>query len=119
MPESWTGRALAAPPAKTVGPTAGTRQLRLAVLLADMVPGARIVRVSQHQPNRTWPSPYARVYGERGHLIPLSRAQRLTAARWVIRAYPEASWDEAHDLDLTTATLRPAAQAHAVANGGR
>ncbi|MFE7278678.1 hypothetical protein [Streptomyces sp. NPDC057623] len=119
MPESWTGRALAAQPAKTVDPTARTRQLRLAVLLADMMPGARIVRVSQHQPSQTWPSPYARVYDKQGHFVPLNRAQRVTAARWVIRAYPEANWDEAHDLDLTTAGLRPALEARAVAEGGR
>ncbi|MFJ8602262.1 hypothetical protein ACIREM_26820 [Streptomyces shenzhenensis] len=119
MPESWTGRALAAQPAKTVDPTADTRRRRLTVLLADMVPAARVFRVSQHQPSQTWPSPYTLAYDEQGHLIPLNRAQRVTAARWVIRAYPEANWDEAHDLDLTTGALRPAVQAHPVADGGR
>ncbi|KMS74408.1 hypothetical protein ACM01_14040 [Streptomyces viridochromogenes] len=91
----------------------------MAVLLADMVPGARIVRVSQHQPSQTWPSPYSRAYDEQGHLIPLNRAQRVTAARWVIRAYPEANWDEAHDLDLTTGALRPVVEARPVVDGGR
>ncbi|WP_405539622.1 hypothetical protein OG787_46740 [Streptomyces sp. NBC_00075] len=119
MPESWTGRALAAQPAKTLDPTAGTRRHRLAVLLADMVPGARTVRVSQHQPSQTWPSPYTRAYDEQGQLVPLNRAQRVTTARWVIRAHPEANWDEAHDLDLTTGALRPAAEACAVVDGGR
>lgn len=119
MPESWTGRALAAQPAKTVDPTAGARQHRLAVLLADMVPGARIVRVSQHQPSQTWPSPYTRAYDERGQRIPLNRAQQVTTARWVIRAYPQVNWEETHDLDLTTEVLRPAVEARAVVNGGR
>ncbi|WP_328337055.1 hypothetical protein [Streptomyces violaceus] len=119
MLESWSGRALAAQPTKTVDPAAGSRKHRLVVLLADMVPGARMVRVSRHQPSKTWPSPYARAYDERGQLIPLSRAQRLTAARWVIRAHREVNWDEAYDLDLTTGGLRPAAEAHALADGGR
>ena len=118
MPESWAGRALDAQPAKTVGPTAGPRQRRLTVLLADMVPGAHTIRVSRHQPSQTWPSPYTRAYDEQGHLIPLNRAQRVTA-RWVIRAYPEADWDEAHDLDLTTGTLRPAVEARPARGGGR
>lgn len=119
MPESWAGRALDAQPAKTADPTAGTRQRRLTVLLADMVPGAHTIRVSQHQPSKTWPSPYTRAYDEQGHLIPLNRAQRVTTARWMIRAYPEADWDEAHDLDLTTGTLRPAVEARPARGGGR
>ncbi|WP_244190692.1 hypothetical protein [Streptomyces caeruleatus] len=119
MPESWTGRALGAQPAKTDDPTAGTRQHRLAVLLADMVPGARIVRVSRHQPSQTWPSPYTRAYDERGQPVPLNRTQRVAAARWVIRAFPEVNWDEAHDLDLATGTLRPTAKARAHSDGGR
>ncbi|MCX5250701.1 hypothetical protein OG895_36830 [Streptomyces sp. NBC_00201] len=118
MPDSWAGRALDAQPAETIDPTAGTRRHRLAVLLADMVPGARTVRVSQHQPSQTWPSPYTRAYDEQGNLIPLNLAQRVTA-RWVIRAYPEADWDEAHDLDLTTGTLRPAVEARPARGGGR
>ncbi|WP_405931533.1 hypothetical protein [Streptomyces sp. NBC_00827] len=119
MPVSRSGRALAAQPAKAVAPADGIRQHRLAVLLADMVPGARIIRVSQHQPSQTWPSPYTRAYDERGQPIPLNRTQRVATARWVIRAFPEKNWDEAHDLDLTTGILRPAAGACASSDGGR
>ena len=119
MPESWTERALVAQPGETDDPTAGNRQHRLAVLLTDMVPGARIVRVSRHQPSQTWPSPYARAYDERGRPVPLNRTQCVAAARWVIRAFPEVNWDLPHDLDLATGTLRPTARARAYSDGGR
>lgn len=119
MPESCSGRAFAAQHAKAVEPTVGTHRHRLAALVADMVPGARIIRVSQREPGQTWPSPYSRAYDERGRLITLNRAQALIAARWVTRAHPHASWDEAYDLDLTTGILRPAAEAYAGAGGGR
>ena len=119
MPASRSERALAAQPAKAVEAADGTRQHRLAVLLTDMVPGARIIRVSQYQPSQTWPSPYTRAYDERGQPIPLNRTQRVAAARWVIRAFPEANWDEAHDLDLATGTLRPTAGTRAHSDGSR
>ncbi|WP_236584948.1 hypothetical protein [Streptomyces sp. MBT53] len=119
MPASRSGRALTAQPAKAVDATDGIRQHRLAALLVDMVPGARVIRVSQHQPSQTWPSPYTRAYDERGQPIPLNRTQRVAAARWVIRAFPQANWDETHDLDLTSGTLRPAAEACARSDGGR
>lgn len=119
MPASRSGRALAAQPAESVAPAGGTRHDRLAALLVDMVPGARIIRVSQHQPSQTWPSPYTRAYDERGQPIPLNRTRRVAAARWVIRAFPEADWDEAHDLDLATGILRPTAGTGGPADGGR
>ncbi|MFJ8795111.1 hypothetical protein [Streptomyces sp. NPDC102462] len=119
MPASRSGRAITAQPVKAVEPHDGIRQHRLALVLADMVPDARIIRVSQHQPSQTWPSPYTRAYDERGQPIPLNRPQRTAAARWVIRAFPEANWDEAHDLDLTTGSLRPTAEACAPSDGGR
>ncbi|GFE25733.1 hypothetical protein [Streptomyces nigrescens] len=119
MPESRSGRAHAAQPAKAVALTRGPLQNRLVALLAEMVPGARTIRVSQRQPGQNWPSPYARAYDSRGQLIALNRAQRMTAARWVIRAHPELSWDEAHDIDLVNGALRPATDAYAVAGRGR
>ncbi|MGW2702343.1 hypothetical protein [Streptomyces sp. NPDC001340] len=118
MPEPWAGRALAAHPAKAVQQAAGARRHRLAVLLADMVPGARVVRVSQRAPGQTWPSPYTCAYDEQGRPIALNRAQALAAARWLIRAVPDVNWDEAYDLDLATGVLRPAAQAYAAMVGG-
>ncbi|MEV7392891.1 hypothetical protein [Streptomyces sp. NPDC091215] len=119
MPASRSGRAIAARPAKAVEPTDGIRQHRLAVLLAEMVPGARIIRVSHRQPGQTWPSPYTRAYDEQGQPISLNRTQRTAAARWVIRAFPGANWDGVHDLDLTTGSLRPTAGACAPSDGGR
>ncbi|MBC2902172.1 hypothetical protein H4N64_11225 [Streptomyces sp. PSKA01] len=91
----------------------------MAALLADMVPGARTIRVSQRDPGHIWPSPYTRAYGAQGQLIRLNRARCLTVARWVIRAHPELSWDGAYDLDLTTGVLRPAAEAYTDASGER
>ncbi|MFE3774539.1 hypothetical protein [Streptomyces sp. NPDC059122] len=118
MPKSRDGRALAprfAESAKAIS----THQHRLATLLADMVPGARALRVSQRHPGLSWPSPYSRAYDTEGHPIPLTRPQRVTAARWVIRAHPEVNWDEAHDFDLVNGAMRPAADAYTVPDGGR
>lgn len=119
MPATRSGRALAAQPAKAVDPADGIRQHRLAHLLSDMVPGARTIRVSQHQPSQTWPSPYSRAYDERGRPVPLNRTKGVAAARWVIRTFPEVNWDEAHDLDLATGTLCPTAGSGAPSDGGR
>ncbi|MFF3689972.1 hypothetical protein [Streptomyces sp. NPDC002187] len=99
--------------------SADVRRQRMARLLADMVPGATVIRVSQREPSQTWPSPYARAYDEHGHRMETNRAQGLIAARWIMRSYPGVSWDEAHDLDLTTGVLKPAAQAYASAGGVR
>lgn len=118
MPDFSGGRATA-PTSENDTAAAGSRQQRLAELLADMVPGARTIRVSRHEPDRSWPSPYARAYDERGRLLTLNRVQRLTAARWVIRVSPELDWDEPHDLHLASGILRPAAEGYAVVDGGR
>ncbi|MEW1660770.1 hypothetical protein [Streptomyces sp. NPDC093707] len=117
MPESPGGRVLVVEPSAVVE-TIGTRQRRLAALLADMVPGARTIRVSQRQPGQKWPSPYAHAYDARGRLIALNRAQRTTVARWVIRAHPDMTRDETYDLDLATGTLRPAVAVSLAIGGG-
>ncbi|MFF9072754.1 hypothetical protein ACF1A9_10645 [Streptomyces sp. NPDC014872] len=119
MPESRGERAYTAQLAQAPDPVTGSRWCRLATLLADMVPGARTIRVSQREPERTWPSPHARAYDEQGRPVALNRAQGLTAARWVMRTHPEVNWNEAYDLDLTNGVLRPAAEAYAVADGRR
>lgn len=116
MSDKAPGRASNALPAENT--CAGNHQQRLAGLLADMVPGACTVRVSQHQPDRTWPSPYARAYDAQGHLLPLTRTLRMTTARWIMRAFPGLDWDEPHDLDLATGQLRPTAERRAVTAGG-
>lgn len=99
--------------------SADIRRQPMARLLADMVPGAIVIRVSQREPSQTWPSPYARAYDEHGRGMDINRAQGLIASRWIIRSYPGVSWDEAHDFDLTTGVLKPAAQAYAAAGGVR
>ncbi|MFF8868189.1 hypothetical protein ACF08B_39855 [Streptomyces sp. NPDC015139] len=119
MPESQSGRAHTARPVRVLAPAIGPRRRRLAALLADMVSGARTIRVSQREPDRTWPSPYARAYDVRGSLVALNRAQGRTAARWVMRVHPEVNWNEAYELDLATGVLRPAAEAYAVVDGRR
>lgn len=119
MPKYWSERALPAQTPKADAPAIGARQQRLARLLADMVPGAATIRVSQRQPGQNWPSPYARAYDAQGQLIALNRAQRVTVARWVIRAHPDMLWDETYDLDLATGTLRLALAAATGTGGGR
>ncbi|MGW5200778.1 hypothetical protein [Streptomyces spiralis] len=116
MPESRNGRAHTA---QAPDPASGSPQRRLATLLADMAPGARTIRVSQREPDRTWPSPYARAFDVQGSPVALNRAQGRTVARWVMRTHPEANWSDAYDLDLATGALRPAAEAHAVADRRR
>ncbi|MFI0155780.1 hypothetical protein [Streptomyces lydicus] len=119
MPESWSGRTPHGRTAEVVTPIPSARQRRLATLLADMMPGARRVRVSTLAPGRSWPSPYTRAYDEHGRLMTLSRTQGITIARWVIRTHPGAKWEEAYDLDLTTGMLMPAADAYAATSEGR
>ncbi|MFG3253278.1 hypothetical protein [Streptomyces sp. NPDC048172] len=89
----------------------------MAHLLADMVPGATIIRVTQRAPGLSWPSAHARAYDHEGNGLPMTRAQRVSAARWVIRTYQGVDWTEPHDLDLPSGTLRPLVQ-YAHGTGG-
>lgn len=81
------------------------RQRRLAVQLADMIPGAATLRVSLTDPTQTWPHPRAVAKDATGGRIELSRTTSTIAARWVLRVWPEADWTRPHTLDLATATL--------------
>ncbi|MFF2503524.1 hypothetical protein ACFVTY_09130 [Streptomyces sp. NPDC058067] len=114
MPETRSERASVAQL-----PPATTRHLRLVVLLAEMLPEARIIRVSQREPGQTWPSPYARAYDAQGHLVPLKRAQSLTVARWVMRACSGANWNEGYALDLATGIVRMSTESRVATAGGR
>ncbi|MEU3597165.1 hypothetical protein ABZ714_00280 [Streptomyces sp. NPDC006798] len=114
MPAHHSGRARITPPAADPA----DRSRRLARAVAAMIPQAATARVSQRDPAQVWPSPHLRAYDAHGHQLPVTRAKALTAARWIIRAHPTVDWTgEAHDLDLTTGTLRPAAEAYATAGG--
>ncbi|EKX65426.1 hypothetical protein [Streptomyces ipomoeae] len=84
------------------------RHRRLADLLADMIPGAATFRVTLHDPTQAWPRPHARAYDAVGKPITLNRTQAITAARWIIRLHPEATWGDLYAFDLATARLHRA-----------
>jgi hypothetical protein len=85
-------------------PDADRRQ-RLALQITDMIPGAATLRVSRAHPGHTWPHPHALARSAEGQRIDLTRTLSRTAARWVMRVYPETDWTRPHTLDLATATL--------------
>ncbi|SFC59132.1 hypothetical protein [Streptomyces aidingensis] len=90
--------------------TSGDLPRRLAASLADMIPGAARIRVHFQHPQHTWPHPCARAYDAAGRPIRLTRTQAVTAARWVMRAHPDAALaGEVHDFDLASARLTSAA----------
>ncbi|QHY98893.1 hypothetical protein SSPS47_27685 [Streptomyces sp. S4.7] len=78
------------------------RQRRLAAQLADMIPGAATVRVSLNDPKEAWPHPHAIVKDEPLELGPTTAR---VAARWILRAWPEADWTRPHTFDVAAATL--------------
>ncbi|MFE7124951.1 transcriptional regulator [Streptomyces sp. NPDC057617] len=86
-------------------PDSADRQRRLALQLADMIPGAATVRVSLREPGAVWPHPHARVWDGAGQPIELSRTTATVAARWVVRVWPDADWTRPHTLDLASAVL--------------
>jgi hypothetical protein len=89
------------------------RAHRLAAQLADMIPGAATIRVSLNEPGAVWPHPYTVARDAEGRRLELSRTASNTAARWVMRVWPDVDWSEPHTLDLATATLAPAARSAA------
>ncbi|MGF1425507.1 transcriptional regulator [Kitasatospora sp. LaBMicrA B282] len=80
-------------------------QRRLALQLADMIPGAAIVCVSLADPRWQWPHPYTVALAASGAKLPLSRTTTKVAARWVLRTWPNADWTRPHVLDLATGQL--------------
>jgi hypothetical protein len=78
---------------------------RLAVQLTDMIPGAATIDVTLTAPHRSWPHPCATVRDAAGRRVAVSVTVAEVAARWVVRAFPEADWSRAQVLDLPTATL--------------
>jgi hypothetical protein len=81
------------------------RSQRLALQLADMIPGAATVRVSLTDPTRTWPHPRATALDAADKRIELSPTTAQVAARWVMRVWPQADWTRPHTFDLAAATL--------------
>lgn len=86
-------------------PDSTDRRRRLALQLADMIPGAATVRVSLRDPGVVWPHPHARVWDAEGRPIELSRTRATVAARWIVRVWPDADWTRPHTLDLASAVL--------------
>ncbi|MFJ8980172.1 transcriptional regulator [Streptomyces sp. NPDC102282] len=78
---------------------------RLAAQLSDMIPGAVAIRVSLTDPTQTWPRPHAIALNESGQRIDLNRTAAKIAARWILRAWPQADWNRPHTFDIATATL--------------
>ncbi|MCM1968006.1 hypothetical protein [Streptomyces sp. G1] len=113
MSEYRSERPLAVRPSSTPA----SRAQRLACAVAEMITGAVTAQVSHRDPAQMWPSPYLRAYDASGQRVVVTRAKGLTAARWVIRAHPEADWTKAHDFDLATGALRPASAHHAADEG--
>ena len=83
------------------------RQHRLAAQLADMIPGAATIRVSLNDPDHTWPPIHAVAKDGSGKTIELGRTTARTAGRWIMRAWPNADWEQPHTFDLTSVTLSP------------
>jgi hypothetical protein len=81
------------------------RQHRLAIQLADMIPGAATIRVSLNDPKQAWPYPHAIVKDEAGKTMELGRITERVAARWILRVWSEAEWNRPHTFDLASATL--------------
>ncbi|MFE5733946.1 transcriptional regulator [Streptomyces sp. NPDC056528] len=80
-------------------------QRRLAVQLADMIPGAVTIRVSFTDPTQKWPHLHAVVKEEAGETMEVGRTTARVAGRWILRAWPEADWARAHTFHLSDATL--------------
>ncbi|KOV12347.1 transcriptional regulator [Streptomyces sp. XY431] len=96
---------LAMPSGTLACPDAADRHRRLAVQLADLIPGATILQVSLAHPERQWPHPHARAADSAGTRITLTRTKANIAARWVLRTWPDADWTRPHTLDLATGQL--------------
>ncbi|MFC9534871.1 hypothetical protein [Streptomyces sp. NPDC056975] len=109
----------AGPRASVGSPAAGNRRIRLTRCLAEMIPDARTIRVTIHAPARTWPSPYATAYDAAGRRLTLNQAQARTAARWIIRACPEAEWRHEHVLDLASGSITSTAATAYSMDGAR
>ncbi|MEE1786943.1 transcriptional regulator [Streptomyces sp. SP17BM10] len=92
-------------PKETHYPATSPSQQRLAVQLADMIPGAVVISVSLADPRRQWPHPYTVAIDADGEQLPLSRTTTKVAARWVLRTWPNADWTRPHTLDLRTGQL--------------
>ncbi|MGW2404092.1 transcriptional regulator [Streptomyces sp. NPDC001739] len=77
----------------------------LATRLSAMLPHAAAVRVALRDPRMGWPRIDASAHDEHGTRVRVSRTQTQIAARWIIRAHPEADWQRPQIFHLLTAQL--------------
>ncbi|WP_406220787.1 transcriptional regulator [Streptomyces decoyicus] len=77
----------------------------LATRLSAMLPGVATVRVTLRDPRMGWPRIDASAHDEHGKRVRVSHAQSQVAARWIIRAHPEAGWQQSRAFNLRTAEL--------------
>ncbi|MFD4025422.1 transcriptional regulator [Streptomyces sp. NPDC058576] len=82
-----------------------SRRHRLAVQLADMIPGAATIRVSLTDPTHAWPQPHTVVQDEAGKTMELGRTASKVAARWIMRVWPDEDWNRPRTFRLADATL--------------
>ena len=79
---------------------------RLAAQLSTMIPGAATVYGLPERPRaRVAPSPRHRHRRGGGAPSTLNRTASRTAARWMMRVWPDLDWNRPRILDLATATL--------------
>lgn len=95
--------AMRGPSVRTSHPTLHAR--RLADHLSAMLPQAATVRVRLQGPQTLWPHIGLTARDASGARVRVSRTQALTAARWIIRAHPNAGWQRPRVFDLRTAQL--------------
>ncbi len=83
----------------------GSRARSLARQLSVMLPDAAVIRVRLLDPMTAWPHMEATATDESGARVRVNRTQRITAARWIIRTYPDAGWQNPHIFDVRLACL--------------
>ncbi|MGY4969541.1 transcriptional regulator [Streptomyces nigrescens] len=93
----------AAEPNTASGPSLHARML--ADRLSAMLPHAATIQISLRDPRWGWARLDAYAYTATGERVRLGRTQTQIAARWIIRAHPEAGWQRPRTFDLRTAAL--------------
>ncbi|MFJ4007372.1 transcriptional regulator [Streptomyces sp. NPDC090023] len=82
-----------------------SRQRRLAVQLADMIPGAATIRVAFTDPEQRWPHLHVVVKDEAGTTLEVARTAARVAGRWILRVWPEVDWTRPHTFRLADGIL--------------
>lgn len=94
-----------APPVTPAAARPGPRPEELARRLAAMMPRAAVLRITLQGPHKPWPHLEVRARDAHDQPVRISRTQELVAARWIIRAHPDAGWQTPRTFGLRTARL--------------